>query len=390
MHLFKEKQAMYLGMTQLQPCHLCRVNLVLEVNLANFQHLNDPHKMDITTLEMNQHATAASLLKIAAPITLGGEGRPWQEFIAAFQTRLSETLDLGDMMQLASQAWAMKALLNHGSADQIDHWIPQLLQGGLAATALAEPQSGTDIAQLQTVLTPDTKGWMLSGHKRNISHAAEASLIICLAQETDSSAYRLVLLDRSRHPWQAQPSPPKIGLSMLPTAELTLADVQIGRGDLLAHDKNALATLADFMTFGRGLIALGIASILKRHLQDLLTYTQTRTSGGRPIAAQQYMQRKLTDAQLGITQTRLLADATLQAHLAGAPDALALGNMAKITASKALLTCSQDFLSILGTTGFQDGPIAHLAIDALAFQAIGGTEETHRMQLFKQMQRGML
>jgi alkylation response protein AidB-like acyl-CoA dehydrogenase len=370
----------------------CRygTNLVLEMNLANFQHLNDSNKMDITSLGLGQHATAGSLLKMAVPIILGGEGRSWQEFAVAFQARLSETLDLGDMMQVASQAWAIKALLNHGSADQIDYWIPQLLQGGLAATALAEPQSGTDITQLQTVLTPDNMGWILNGHKRNISHAAEAILIICLAQEADGKAHRLVLLDHSRHPCLALPSPTKIGLATLPTADLQLDAIPIAKRDLLAHDKNALATLADFMTFGRSLIALGVAAILKRHLQDILTYSETRTSGGRPISAQQYMQRKLTDAQLSITQTHLLAEATLQAHLAGAPDALALGNMAKITASQALLTCSQDFLSILGTTGFQDGPISRLAIDALAFQAIGGTEEIHRIQLFKQMQRGVV
>jgi alkylation response protein AidB-like acyl-CoA dehydrogenase len=336
-------------------------------------------------------AAASKLLEISVPTALGGQGRPWTAFVTAFQASVATDGDLGYMMQLAGQAWAAKAILDHGSDAQQRNWIPKLLNGSHAATALAEPQSGSDMRDLQTRLTLVGQAWRLDGEKRNISLAAEAPLVICLVQTLeDRPVHRLVLLDCARHTWQTQPSPAKIGLATLPTADMHLQAVPISDDDLLAPAQNALSTLADFMTFGRSLIAFGVAAALQKQLQSALQFAQTRQSGGAPIATHQYVQAKLTDLQLALTPTRLLAEATLQAHLAQAPEALALGSMAKITASQALATASQHLMSIYGTTGFQEGPVGRFIVDALAFQAIGGTEEVHRLNLFKQMQRGPL
>jgi isovaleryl-CoA dehydrogenase len=336
--------------------------------------------------KMESRETA--LLRTAVPATQGGEGRPWIDLAANFAREAAESGDLGNMMRLAGQAWALKALLDHGHAAQISTLVPRLLAGEHCATALAEPQSGTDMAHLHTRLHPHPQGWLLQGHKRNVSLGNAATTAIVLAQNTVGEQHRLVLLDRTRHAWKAEQAPDKIGLHRLPTDDLEFPGLIVTDEDLLAPAKNALVVLADFMTFGRALIGIGVAAILQKHLQTVMEFAANRQSQGQTIHTHQYVQHKLTNIQLAITQTQTMAQAALDAHLAARPQAIALGNMTKITAAQALLDASAAMVGIMGTAGFQAGPIGQLAVDALAFQAIGGTEEVHRMGLWRQMQRG--
>jgi alkylation response protein AidB-like acyl-CoA dehydrogenase len=331
-----------------------------------------------------------ALLRTAVPAAQGGEGRTWIDLAANFAREAGEDGDLGKMMRLAGQAWALKALLDHGNSVQIATYVPRILIGVPCATALAEPQSGTDLAHIHTRLHRKGDGWLLQGQKRNISLGRESWMMIVLAKNEGDEQHRLVVLDRARHAWGNLPAPDKIGLLELPTNDLEFNNLPITAEDLLAPAQNALAVLADFMTFGRALIGIGVAAILQKHLQTVLEFAANRQSQGRSIDSQQYVQHKLTDIQLAITQTQTLAQAALVAHLAASPQAIALGNMTKITAAQALLDASQAMVGIMGTSGFQVGPIGQLAVDALAFQAIGGTEEAHRMSLWKQMQRGVV
>lgn len=331
------------------------------------------------------HST--TLLRIAVPRLLGGEGLSWGRFVTAFAQQ-SASEDLGWMIAMAGQAWVLKALLDHGSPAQQALWVPRMLKGARVATALAEPQSGSDMAHVQTLLRAHGDGWLVTGQKRNISFGAEAEGLIGLGKSEPDGKFRLFLLDRATQPWQATPSPAKVGLASLPTADLRLDALPVSQADFVAPHHNGLATLADFMTFGRGLLALGATTILRHHLQVVLAFAAERQSGNVPIDEHQYVQLKLTDAQLQLTQARLLADRTLEAHLAGRDEAIGLGSMAKLAATQALLQCSQRFASILGTEGFQDGPIGRLAVDALGFQAVGGTEEVHRINVFRQMKAG--
>ncbi|WP_395311894.1 acyl-CoA dehydrogenase [Mycobacterium sp. AMU20-3851] len=88
--------------------------------------------------------------------------------------------------------WAVPTILEHGSPEQIDQFVPATLRGDLKWCQLfSEPGAGSDLAALRTKAVRaevDGKpGWKLTGQKVWTSSAKQAHWGVCLAR-TDQSA----------------------------------------------------------------------------------------------------------------------------------------------------------------------------------------------------------
>lgn len=89
--------------------------------------------------------------------------------------------------------WAVPTILEHGSAAQIDQFVPATLRGDLAWCQLfSEPGAGSDLAALRMKAVraegPNGEpGWKLTGQKVWTSAAQKAHWGVCLAR-TDPSA----------------------------------------------------------------------------------------------------------------------------------------------------------------------------------------------------------
>ncbi len=84
--------------------------------------------------------------------------------------------------------WVVPTLLAHGSATQVERFLPQSLRGDIVWCQLfSEPGAGSDLAALATKATKVDGGWKLQGQKVWTSMAREADWGICLAR-TDADA----------------------------------------------------------------------------------------------------------------------------------------------------------------------------------------------------------
>lgn len=83
--------------------------------------------------------------------------------------------------------WVVPTLIEHGSAEQIQRFLPPTLRGDIVWCQLfSEPGSGSDLAGLATKATKVAGGWRLQGQKVWTSKAREADWGVCLAR-TDSA-----------------------------------------------------------------------------------------------------------------------------------------------------------------------------------------------------------
>jgi 3-oxochol-4-en-24-oyl-CoA dehydrogenase len=84
--------------------------------------------------------------------------------------------------------WATPPILERGTAEQIDRFIPATLRGEIHWCQLfSEPGAGSDLASLRTKAVRGEGGWVLNGQKVWTSAARKADWGICLAR-TDPQA----------------------------------------------------------------------------------------------------------------------------------------------------------------------------------------------------------
>ena len=84
--------------------------------------------------------------------------------------------------------WAAPTILEHGTAEQIERFIPPTLTGEVFWCQLfSEPGAGSDLAALRTKAVKVDGGWRLTGQKVWTSRADDSQWGICLAR-TDADA----------------------------------------------------------------------------------------------------------------------------------------------------------------------------------------------------------
>ncbi|GAA4819900.1 acyl-CoA dehydrogenase [Tomitella cavernea] len=104
---------------------------------------------------------------------------------AGAQVLIDEELDRAGVHRpdLVIGAWAAPTVIAHGTADQVDRFVPATLRGEISWCQLfSEPGAGSDLAALRTTAERVDGGWKLDGQKVWTSLAVQSDWAICLAR----------------------------------------------------------------------------------------------------------------------------------------------------------------------------------------------------------------
>ena len=183
-----------------------------------------------------------------------------------------------------------------GTEAQKQKYLPRLAKGELIGCfGLTEPNSGSDPGSMTTRATPVDGGWSISGGKAWISNAPIADIMIVWAKD-DTDAIRGFILERG---WKGLSTPTthgKMGLRTSVTGELVMDSVFCPAENAFPDVRGLKGPFACLNSARYGIAwgALGAAEDCWFRARD---YVMNRKQFGRPLAANQLIQKKLADMQ---------------------------------------------------------------------------------------------
>ena len=211
-----------------------------------------------------------------------------------------ERVDSGYRSVMSVQSsLVMYPIYAYGSEEQRRKYLPRLATGEIVGCfGLTEPDHGSDPGGMKTRAVKTAGGYRLKGSKMWISNAPIADVFVVWAKD-DDGAIRGFILEKGMKGLSAPKIEGKFSLRASITGEIVMDDVEVPEENLLANVKGLKGPFGclNRARFGITWGALGAAEFCWHAAR---AYTLDRTQFGRPLAANQLIQKKLADMQTEI------------------------------------------------------------------------------------------
>ncbi len=273
-------------------------------------------------------------------------------------------------------------LLLHGSERQKKDYLPGLVSGALiAANAMTEPDSGSDVYALRTTAVKKTDHYLLNGNKTFVTNGPVADLFIVYAATRKNAGFfglSCFLVEKDTPGLYIGGAIEKMGLRTSPMSELGFNNCRVPAANLIGEEGAGGMMFSSSMEWERGLILAHCLGIMDRLLGDCLNYASTRKIGSQPIAAHQSISHRLAEMKIRLESSRLALYRAAWMKTMKKPAALET-SLAKLTVSEAYIENCRAALQIYGGYGYMvEYQLERELRDALASSLYSGTSEIQK------------
>lgn len=211
-----------------------------------------------------------------------------------------ERVDSGYRSAMSVQSsLVMHPIYTYGSEAQKQHYLPKLASGEwVGCFGLTEPDSGSDPASMRTVATRNQDGFTINGNKMWITNSPIADVFIVWAKL--EGEIRGFILEKGMPGLSTPKIEGKFSLRASVTGEIVMEDVHVPESALLP-DVTGLKGPFSCLNKARYGIAWGSLGAAEFCWHAARQYCLDRSQFGRPLAANQLIQKKLADMQTEIS-----------------------------------------------------------------------------------------
>lgn len=331
---------------------------------------------------------------IIIPTDYGGMGLAYMH-LAMATLQISRASGSIGLSYLADQALCAHQIWKHGTPVQQAAYLPKLASGAfIGALAMSEPNAGTDVMNMSTLAIPASEmgepGYIINGGKMWITNGGRVNeagqnvtadiLVLYAATQKNPKKLTAFLVEGGTPGFTAVHKIDKEGMRGSETWELRFDNCFVPTTHVLGEvDKGAHVLMqglnAERLILGAGALGLAVAA-----MDDALSYTSERKTGGIPAAYRQAVADKLANlfSRLTTTNDHLLLTA------AGAEK-----DLDNTAAASVFLQASRIATEITGeniylhggngqTTDYRAG---RLARDASLYRVGGGTEAVREQRI---------
>lgn len=267
-----------------------------------------------------------------------------------------------------------------GTEEQKDKYLPKLASGEwVGCFGLTEPDGGSDPSATRTRAKKVDGGFSVSGSKQWISNSPIADVFIIWAKDDNDQLIGLIL-DKGMKGLSAPKIEGKMSLRASPTGGIAMDEVFVPEENLMPLAKGLKAPMMclNSARFGIAWGVMGAATDCWHRARD---YVMDRVIFGKPLAAQQLVQKKLADMQTEITlgMSAVLHLSRLRDDDRAAPEAISL--LKRNNCGKAL-QIARDARDMLGGNGItlEYHVIRHM-VNLESVNTYEGTHDIHALIL---------
>ena len=319
------------------------------------------------------------LLGVVIPEQYGGAGMNYVSY--GLVAREVERIDSGYRSMMSVQGSLVMVPINEfGTESQKRKFLPKLATGEwIGCFGLTEPGYGSDPGGMLSRARKVSGGFTLTGTKSWISNSPIADVFIIWAKD-DDDIIRGFILEKGMKGLTAPPIHGKVGLRTSVTGEVVMDNV-------FCPDENAFPeirglkgpfTCLNSARYGICWGALGAAEDCWHRARN---YVMERKQFGRPLAANQLIQKKLADMQteIAIGLNACLRLGRMKDDGTASPE---ITSMLKRNSCGKALAVARDARDMLGGNGIVDefGVIRHL-VNLEVVNTYEGTHDVHALIL---------
>jgi len=237
-----------------------------------------------------------------------------------------ERVDSGYRSAMSVQSsLVMHPIHAFGTETQRQKYLPKLATGEwVGCFGLTEPDHGSDAGGMKSRARKVADGYVLKGSKMWISNSPIADVFMVWAK-TDDGRVRGFILEKGMKGLSAPKIEGKFSLRASVTGEIVMEDVFVPEEQLLPNVSGLKGPFSclNSARYGISWGALGAAEFCWHAARD---YALSRSAFGKPLAANQLVQKKLADMQteIAIGLQACLRLGRLKDHGKASPEAISM------------------------------------------------------------------
>lgn len=278
----------------------------------------------------------------------------------------------------------MRSIAHCATEKQKNEWLPKLAAvDTFAAFGLTEPDHGSDSVALETTARRDGDDWIINGHKYWIGHGALDGMTVVWARMDDGEVGAF-LVNQDTPGYTTEPIVGKASVRPIPQVKITMTDMRVPdscRMPGAASFKDAASVL--FATRS-GVAWMALGSAINCY-EQARKHALERQQFGRPLAANQLIQQRLTNMLQDITAMALYCRRIAELDASG-DIVQQQASLAKLHNTRAARRVAAEARDMLGGTGILlENNVIRQMVDIESMHTFEGTESIQSLIVGKKI-----
>jgi acyl-CoA dehydrogenase len=337
--------------------------------------------------ELYTDAASAGVLGVSYPEELGGGGGDMLHALIGIEALLTGGSS-GVVASLGSLGIALPPILVLGSDEQKRRFVPPVLAGQqIAALAITEPGTGSDVSGIKTRAERQGDVYVLSGSKLFITSGVRADFVSVLARTGPDphGGLTFFVVERDMPGYSVSRALKKTGWWASDTAELAFDGVRVPIENRIGEEGSGFVSLMRNFQYERLALAFYGHATAAIVLEDAIAYAKERQAFGRAIAGFQVTRHKLATMATQVNVARAFNYSIAERVMAG-EYLVGEVSMAKNFSAEVAQEVCYEAVQIFGGMGFmRETRVERLSRDARLLPIGGGTSEIMNEIIAKQL-----